>query len=406
MNSEHKKLHICFISMNYPYSHGGGGAGTYTQITARELARRGHKVFVIARYIDSEPESYSDEGVQVSRIKTGKWYWYFARIPFVGRFLGRIFSIIASARAVNREIAKINKKYKLDIVEFPEIANFLFKLSFRIPYIVHIHATEYLCKKFLGEPIHIEDKMQRCLDRLMFKGARFIISPSKFLADEVAKELKLKADKVHTIPYPLDLSQFPLPQHSKEEGKNVYYAGRFERRKGVDTLLEAIPLVVKELVDTTFWLFGSFTKDMSQAYIGEVIKKYGIDENVQIVSHIPREALLDSIKKFDLCVFPSLFDNSPYVIYEAMALEKAAVATKAPGGMPELIDHEETGLLVAPNNSKDLADAIIKLLKDDNKRNKMGTLAHKKALDYYEVSKITDLRLQLYSQAIKTKGGK
>jgi len=106
-------MNICFVEWGYPAKNFGGGAGTYVQIIAKELVRRGHKAFVISLYLDCETEEYFDDGVLVRRIRIKGWHWYFTKIPFVGSWLESFFRIIESSLAINKTISKIHNEQKL-----------------------------------------------------------------------------------------------------------------------------------------------------------------------------------------------------------------------------------------------------------------------------------------------------
>jgi len=395
-------MNICFFEWGYPAKNFGGGGGTYVQIITKELVRRGHKAFVISQYLDYEPEEYFDDGVLVRRIRIKGWHGYFTKIPLVGSWLGRFFRIIESSLAINKTINKIHNEQKLDLVEFPESANFLYSLEVNLPYLVHLHVSSFTCKKYCVEKITLEDRLQRKLEGFFMKKAGFLTSPSMFLKEEVIKEFKIDSSKIHVIPYPLDFDELnSIGESRKDEWRNVYYAGRIEKRKGVDILLKAVPLVIKSNPKVKFWLFGSSSNTLTLEEVKSFLKVNNVEENVKILSHIPREELINTVRDFDLCVFPAIFDNSPYVIYEAMALGKAVISTRSFGGIPELIEDGVTGLLVQPGNVEELANAIINLLRDEKKSQEMGELARKKAEEYYDVKIITDKRLALYNTIIE-----
>ncbi len=84
-----------------------------------------------------------------------------------------------------------------------------------------------------------------------------------------------------------------------------------------------------------------------------------------------RADILSFIKSFDVFVMSSLFEGLGTSLLDAMALSKPTVASDT-GGIPEVVSHGETGLLVPPRDARELASAISKLLKDPERRERMG----------------------------------
>src|SRR5262249_20388879 len=130
--------------------------------------------------------------------------------------------------------------------------------------------------------------------------------------------------------------------------------------KGADVLLRAVPLVRRHVPDAAFLFVGP------KPPAGETCP-----EGVRYVPFLPKEQLLRYYREAALCVVPSLWDNSPNTVYEAMAAGRAVVASRV-GGIPELVADGETGLLVPPGDAEQLAAAIVRLLADAGLRQAMG----------------------------------
>jgi glycosyltransferase involved in cell wall biosynthesis len=99
----------------------------------------------------------------------------------------------------------------------------------------------------------------------------------------------------------------------------------------------------------------------------------------------------------DVYVHPARAESLGLSIVEAMACGTAIVAT-AVGGIPELIEHDVTGLLVPPGNPQALADAIIALLADANRRTRLGAAARSRVLQRLTLMQQADAYLDLYHE--------
>ena len=136
--------------------------------------------------------------------------------------------------------------------------------------------------------------------------------------------------------------------------------------KGQRYLVDAAPTVVRALPDTQILIFGE--GELQQPLLRQ-IKHLGLEHHVQLVGF--RHDILSLLKGLDLFVMSSITEGLGTSILDAMAASKAVVATTA-GGIPEVVEDGVTGLLVPPQNSAALADAIVRLLQDEPLRRRMG----------------------------------
>ena len=193
------------------------------------------------------------------------------------------------------------------------------------------------------------------------------------------------------IPYPLDprLLQDKQPRANKIDSvKTVLFAARNDPVKGAEILLRAVPLVRHELPNVEFKFFG---------YEPDV--QISIPEGVQYHSFLPKEELLKHYQQADLCVIPSLWDNSPNTVYEAMAAALPVVASRT-GGIPELVVDGKTGLLFPPGDAKALAKAVVAVLKDPAESRRLGTNGRQRAAQRFELDGIVSSHLQVCEQAL------
>lgn len=392
-------MNICFVETNYPTSKGGGGAGTYVRLLGKELARLGHKVMVISKHIPEEPKVSEVDGVEVFRIPFGNLHWYFSKLPVVGKIFSRPLRYLENSFAVHKKILELNDKYDIDLIEFTESGDFWMPIWNRIPYLVHLHGSSYTFKKYCNEKIETGDKLQRLLEGFFIRRAKFISSPSYFLRNEIKDEFSINENLFHVIPYPLDpaILSYEGKQKTNSNFKTIFYAGRIERRKGVHTLVEAIPKIRRKFKNTRFCFFGSQSSELIEDYIMNYLRSFNEDYNIEINQYCPKEILMEHLFNSDICVIPSLWDNSPNTAYEAMAAGKAVVACKT-GGIPEIIEDNNTGILVPPGNSNALAKGIISLLENDGLRKEMGKNGQMKIRDLCDLKKNVEKRLLLYKK--------
>jgi starch synthase len=154
-------------------------------------------------------------------------------------------------------------------------------------------------------------------------------------------------------------------QPRRWDGQVALFAGIQFARKGGPTLLEAWSRVVRELPGAELWIAGPRSGPPAQLPPG--VKWLGYVSG--------RDALVDLYRRASVFVLPSIFDPYPNVLREAMGHALPCVGSDS-GGIPEIIEAGETGLLAPVGEPEPLAQALIDLLGDPVRAERMGRAAH------------------------------
>ena len=164
--------------------------------------------------------------------------------------------------------------------------------------------------------------------------------------------------------------------------------------KGHKYLIDAAPHVVRALPDTVFLIFG---EGPLKATLQHQIKHLGLDRNVRLVGF--RHDVLSLLKGFDIFVMSSVTEGLGTSILDAMAASRPVVGTAA-GGIPEAIEHNVTGLVVPPQHPVELGNAILELLKDPDRRARMGEAGLARARAHFTADRMVDDTLAAYEAAV------
>jgi glycosyltransferase involved in cell wall biosynthesis len=108
---------------------------------------------------------------------------------------------------------------------------------------------------------------------------------------------------------------------------------------------------------------------------------------------------LQFIQQATVCVIPSRWENCPYTILEAMACGRATVATNA-YGMAELVEDGRTGMLFGPDDSADLAERVIELLRDGQLRVRLGQAARRVVVERHSISTVAVQMERFFNEVI------
>ena len=139
-------------------------------------------------------------------------------------------------------------------------------------------------------------------------------------------------------------------------------------RKGLLYLVRALPALVEAVPEVRLLCVGCNNTEYAARVRAEA-EQLGVQD--RIVWAGPRDDIERMLSAIDVYVLPSLEENMPLAILEAMAAGRAVVAS-AVGGIPECVTDQQTGILVPPAQSQPLAQALIRLLTHDEQRRRMG----------------------------------
>jgi glycosyltransferase involved in cell wall biosynthesis len=180
----------------------------------------------------------------------------------------------------------------------------------------------------------------------------------------------------------------------------IGFLGRIEARKGIAEVAKALHGLLPSFPDWVLEVAGRNTRSCisGRDYREEMERTLGpaLDQ-VRFLESLPPNAVATWLDGVDIFVFPSLWDNFPYVILEAMACGKPIVATRT-GAVPEMLS--ETAMLVSPGDVKALAGALRKLMADAELRSKLGAAARMRFEERFHPDRVMGEILEVYREAV------
>ncbi len=159
----------------------------------------------------------------------------------------------------------------------------------------------------------------------------------------------------------IDTSVYRANRPLGERENLVGYIARFEPRKGIMGLLQAIPLVLKEVDNARFFISGH---GFLEEEIRQFLKTNNLESKVRVTGWIPQEEFPKVLNELKLYVLPSHEEGLPGTIQQAMACGSVVLATRV-GGVPDLIKDNDTGFILTDNTPETIASGIIKALQSD-----------------------------------------
>jgi len=273
------------------------------------------------------------------------------------------------------------------------------------PFVLTTHGffrSSKLANRFLMNNIY-----DKSLGRLTLKTATRVIAPSTFTARECIKRGAIP-NKVRVIPNGIDLEEFrdvPNPKEFKEryeleQSKTVITIGRLSKTKGFQHLIQATPKIIRAFPEAKIVIIGP---DIGYGHeLVKLAKELGVKKHIIFTGPLTRYALKEALGVADIFACPSIYEPFGMVILEAMAAGKPIVASNS-GGVADMVNHNETGLLVEKCDANQLALAIIKLLKDQRLAEKLS-MNSKNEVKKYSWRIIAEKTKSIYEEALNEFG--
>ena len=239
---------------------------------------------------------------------------------------------------------------------------------------------------------------------ILNKSSKIIVTNPKVI--ESSPHLKQYLHKINIIPVGVDVTRFrpvDLPEKEPPVGKKVLFISvldRFHGFKGLDRLLMAMVDVVKEMPEAKLVVGGG----------GELLDRYenmassiGLEDRVEFLGRVPEDEIVELYNSCALFVLPSISASQEtfgMVLLEAMACSRPVVSTEIVG-VAEMVKRYGAGLIVESGDEVALAEAIIKLLKNEALRLRMGYVGREIAERYYSWNRVALMTEALYEGLIK-----
>jgi glycosyltransferase involved in cell wall biosynthesis len=410
-----KNIKVCLLSSEFLPNW--GGVGTYCIELARALADKIELHVVTLKreergkfvYSKGDIESYFNKRIFVHLLTTcsaSDTFFYNGKMQL----------------AVSKKLPNLIDTYNFDLVHtnFPQMADILLKLrgKINVPSVTTIHTTieghrsgiVRACS-FSGLGFSKLDRSEKSVllcspvlklaERLYIKKSKNFITVSNWMKERVTKDFS-SISKLHVIHNGVDLKKFS-PENSKDpqilnevSGPIILLTSRLTALKGTHLLIQAIPKILEKNKNAHFVFAGAGSKD---PWIDE-LKKLKINaSSYTFLGHVDYKLMPSLYSMADILVLPSLYENLPFGVLEAMSCELAVVASRV-GGITEVITDGENGMLFSPGNVEELAKIIIMLLEDRKLRNRLGKNARQTMIKGFSWATIAENTLRVYKEVL------
>jgi glycosyltransferase involved in cell wall biosynthesis len=294
---------------------------------------------------------------------------------------------------------KLYKENKYDIVHSQSAGAFgLLKNKLNIPVVASLHGTIWdefvtnfrlanpfiktgLCGSFLYRWLKEFNKVRHC------DG---IIATSNEQADIIKKLYFLPDKKIYKVYNGIDTTQF-FSRNYKDK-KIVLCVARFIKQKGVQNIIKAFPKILEQVPDAKLVLVGD------GPYMGQ-LKRFAKGLDIEFTGIVPLAKLPEYFNKCSVFVNPTEQQNGyDLTILEAMACNKPVIVSRI-GSVPTVVN-DNNGILIRVGDVNGLADACIRILKDDKLRIALGRFGRRDVVEKFSVERMIDNTIDVYEQLL------
>lgn len=344
-----------------------GGLQNHVAALTRALDRRG----VVQHVVTSRPPTAPWRerlGARATVYRLG------LPVPWFRQLYGVPAAALAPVLAGRADLVHVHLGEDLAVVPIGLAA----ALLRRLPLVLTVHCSLRHTLQASDVRTRILEIVGGAFERLGQERAAAVIVLTRRLARELERT-GLDPARIHVVPSGVDPSLFagefrdPFPELGRPR---VVFIGRLVVQKGVDTLIRAVPQLETE--GALVLLVGD---GPDRSLLEALVRELGVEERVRFTGFVPHPRVPAVLRHADLLVLPSVYEEMGSVLLEGMQMGVPIVASRT-GGIPDVITHGETGLLVEPSEPRALAAAIDRVLWDDGLARRLATCAEGEAKRY------------------------
>ena len=401
-------MRCCVVSTYPPYEC---GIALYTSKLVTKM--KGAKVTLIANDDGGLKRRYIENGIEVVRC------WRKNTLSYPFHIMGRVLRERPDIVHIQHEYMLYGKPTYAGL--FPLL---LPLLRLAAPVIITMHSVippdkltrDFFLKHGAGSKFTLIKKLFMIIvTKLIGSFSSVIIVHNDLMRETLVSHYKFKGSKVRVISHGVDIPEFKLKDETERfpkrnsKDKVIVFSGFIRPDKGVEYLLKALPLVLKEQPDATLTIAGGYHPLLpleNPAYISEIeglIGKLKLNDKVFFDRRfVPSDELYAHISAADVVVFPYIEEGilgASGALATVALLRKSVVATRIPRFTSEIKEGVD-GLLVNPRDERQLAEAIVMLLMDEELRMKLGDNLRSKSLGK-TWDKVAQMTMEVYLTTIE-----
>jgi len=374
-------LNVLVLASSYYPRIDGVSVTVHNLSTGSSL--NGNKVRVVTKWYANLTRVESESGVQISRVGYGK----------------RMGGSLLFTLSLIKKTVSILRSEDVQIVHahgtIPGLAAIIGRLVTGVPFLVTFHRTNDLSDISSNE---MRNCCMRIAHKLVCRQADALTAQSEIFAKTLMQNLPIGETKIVLLPNPVNM---PGMAHEKTRqtggGQVILFVGNLIRRKGVETLIRAMPVVVRRIPGASLVVVGDGPQRVE---LEKLAAEEGVSGRIAFRGRLDESELTKAYADCDMFVLPSHSEFFGVVITEAMSHGKPVIAS-ATNGAKSIIKNGECGILVGIGDSKELAREIVHLMTKPEEARMMGMRARMEIESRYSLEHVSNRLQEIYDSVLQ-----
>lgn len=385
-------MNVLFLTHNFP-RYDGDVPGNFLLRLASALGREGVNVRVVAPASEGIASNAQLDGTGVERFHYAPRR--FETLAYGGNMAEQVrdswgarFTMLGFLGAEFRAAVRARREMQADVVHahwwFPSglVGTWLSRLS-HTPLVTTLHGSDVRLARSIS--------MSRPAFRHVLQNSAAVTAVSRWLAQEAQSLVSAPAAQVAPMPVATEL--FTPDGAARRPERSLLFVGKLSRQKGLDLLLRAMPSVPS---DVTLDVVGGGDE---RATLERLVGELGLGQRVRFHGARTQSQLAGFYRAATALVVPSSDEGLGLVAVEAQLCETPVVAFES-GGLPDVVQHERTGLLVRERSPEALATGITTLLGMPDGGRALGAGGRLHALSTFAPESVARRYLDVYRTAL------
>ncbi len=356
-------MSLCILAPENSPSLGGVGSYVYNLATHLPKDIDIHILTINREIEDGYSKIIKNDNIHIHHIvdiKEKDYFFYNVRLQY----------------GVLKKIKSYHKKYDFKLIHSHSghIPHLFSQFQELAPIVVTIHATVKGMRTNIADQKNLQSETEKYMnlfsriieqgEKISFRKSDYFFPVSKFTLDQIKELYHMDIQKKSKVVYnATDTTLFKPTENDQLHKPVITFIGRFYAVKGFDLFVKALIDLKSQGYEFIPYLVGRGNKSNIHGLLKNHFKEFIIKD------FVPYRQIHKIYNQSDIVVVPSLYENFPGVILEAMSCGTIVIASRV-GGIPEIIKHEDNGLLFEKNNAVDLKNQIKKILDETvNKKN-------------------------------------
>lgn len=407
----------------YPMTN---GVAVFAHNLAKGLAKRGHEVMVLCPSFTGKPHRVKRDGVTTVYLRSIRFPFYpdqINKVPDGKEFLGLPLPRLAYRHGLwvtvdpYPEIRRALDKFRPDVIhnqtaEMVAIAVRRYAKKYDVPLVSTGHAypdnmtSQLKILKPIKKPL---DAVLRTYMASFLKHSEYATMPTEMAIDDLVPKKRKRFDvTVEPLSNGVDLSKFgpkkaPARIYKKyripTDVPVVLYVGRVDPEKSIDQVVTAFAEVAEAEPKAVLVIVGDGT---DRRHLVDLVQALGIEQSVRFLGRVMPPDVMEVYRTGTLFATASKTETQGIVLIEAAATGLPLVAVGA-GAVRELCRHKQNGILCAPDDAAEMADAMLHIIQNPDLREKYSAGSLEVA-QCHDLNRTLQRFEEIYGEAIRLKG--